>query len=438
MSENNAENTFTAYLGHEFQQRLVWQLLAEPEFAEKTIPNLSVEYFDDPNLKRLFIIILEHLKEYGKVPNLQNQSIHQAINKYKSPNNSVEEETLFSTVKKLSQWNERVINKELLYDGDVVQKTANEFIKQQEYRKLGEQILGATKTGEIKKKTVLADIEEKIHKIAQVGEDEDYGTEVTENVSQVLRREFRQTISTGVSVIDTLTGGGLGKGEIGLILTASGVGKSTLLTKIANTAYENQKYVAQIIFEDTVEQIQRKHFAIWTKTGLSEMDDNLEEVNKKVTEKIDKLNKQNGKLIIKKFSQENTTMMDIRNWILRYQKKYGFKFDILILDYLDCLESHKKVNDRNEAELQIVKSFEALAADFNIPAWSAIQGNRSSFGSEFVEAFQTGGSIKRIQKAHFFMSVGKTPEQQEANQANIRIIKARFAKDGQTFENCTF
>lgn len=67
-----------------------------------------------------------------------------------------------------------------------------------------------------------------------------------------------------------------------------------------------------------------------------------------------------------------------------------------------------------------------------------MQSNRSGFGAEFVEAQQTGGSIKRVQKAHFFMSVGKTKDQQEANLANIRIIKARFAKDGQTFKDCTF
>lgn len=67
-----------------------------------------------------------------------------------------------------------------------------------------------------------------------------------------------------------------------------------------------------------------------------------------------------------------------------------------------------------------------------------IYTHNSGFGSEFVEAHQSGGSIKRIQKAHFFMSVAKTPAQQEANFANIRIIKARFAKDGQTFVDCVF
>jgi hypothetical protein len=55
-----------------------------------------------------------------------------------------------------------------------------------------------------------------------------------------------------------------------------------------------------------------------------------------------------------------------------------------------------------------------------------------------VEAYQSGGSIKRIQKAHFFMSVAKTPDQKQANLANIRIIKARFAQDGQTFKDVIF
>jgi len=432
------ENTFTAYLGQEFQTRLMWQLLVEPEFAERTVPQLSVDYFDDPYLKRLFIIILEYYNEYEKVPNLQNLSIHQAVNTYKTPNNIIESEALFGVIKKLELWNERIINKEMLHDGDVVQKATNDFIKQQEYRKLGEYILTKTKSGEIKSKYILGHIEDKISNIMNIGDEEDYGTEITDNIEDALKKEFRQTIPTGVQVIDALTGGGLGKGEIGLILTPSGVGKTTLLTKIANTAYEEGKKVLQIVFEDTVPQVQRKHFAIWSDIGLSKMDENNDIVTSRVKKKGSDLRKLGGKLIIKRFSQEDTTMKDIRNWIIRYQKKWGYKFDLVVLDYLDCLESHKKTNDRNEAELVIIKSFEAMAGDFDIPCWSAIQSNRTGFDAEFVEAHQSGGSIKRIQKAHFFMSVAKTPDQKEANLANIRIIKARFAQDGQTFKDVIF
>ena len=435
----NTENTLTAYLGPEFQQRLMWQLLVEPEFAEKIIPDLAIEYFDDPNLRRLFIIILEYYNEFDKVPNLQNQSIHQAINKYKTPNNVIEEESLFAVIKRVTLWNERVINKQMHYDGDVVQKSAHAFVKQQEYRKIAEHIQEKVKSGGIKDKFVVAAIEDKFQKIAHIGEEDDDSESLTEGVSKALRKEFRETIPTGIGTIDELTGGGLGKGEIGVILTPSGVGKTTALTIIANTAYEQEKNVAQIIFEDTKDQIKRKHYTIWAKSALSRLneDEENERVTKVVNEKIKRLEGR-GRLIIKRFSQEDTTMKDVRNWMLSYQKKWGFKFDILVLDYLDCLESHKTRQDRTESELTIIKGFESLASDFDIPAWTAIQSNRSGFGAEFVEAYQSGGSIKRVQKAHFFMSVAKTPAQQEANFANIRIIKARFAKDGQAFEDCVF
>lgn len=432
------DNTLTSYLGIEFQQSLMWQLLVEPDFALKTLPDLKIEYFDDPNLKRLFLIVLEYFKEYEKVPNIQNTSIVQAINKFKTPNNPIEEETLFSIIKRIKLWNERVLNKQLLYNGDVIQKQTIEFIKQQEYRKLGEFIIYKTKRGEIKNKETIFEIEERFSKISDIGSEEDFGTEIIEGVESALRREFRQTIPTGVRVIDSLTGGGLGRAEVGIVLSPSGVGKSTLLTKIANTALEEEKKVLQIIFEDTADQIKRKHYTIWSGVPLSQIDDNRDLVITRVNEKIEKISKGSGKLIIKRFSQEDTTMIDIRNWIDRHEKKWGYKFDILVLDYLDCLEPHKKTYDRNEAELMIIKSFEALAGDLDIPAWTAIQSNRSGFDAELVEAHQSGGSIKRIQKAHFFMSVAKTPDQKEAHLANIRIIKARFAQDGQTFRDCIF
>jgi replicative DNA helicase len=436
MSETT-EYTLTAYKGPEFQQKLMWQLLVEPEYAEKALPNLAVEYFDDPNLKRLFLIILEYLRTYEKVPNLQNQSIHQAINEFKTPHNVIEEESLFAVVKRIELFNERILNKSLAHDGEVVQKSTNDFIKQQEYRKLAEGIIVKTKNGEMKNKKVINEIEEKFQKIANIGNDEDCGSDVVEGLEKALRREFRETIPTGVKVLDDLTGGGLGKGEMGLILTPSGVGKTTLLTKIANTARANNKNVLQIIFEDTKEQIQRKHVTIWTGIPLSCLDENnvlaLQKSNHHINNVLGP-----GRLTIKKFSQEDTTMKDVKNFIIREQKKWGFKFDIVVLDYLDCLESHKRTADRNEAELVIVKAFEALAGDLNIPCWSAIQSNRSGFGAELVDAQQSGGNIKRVQKAHFFMSVAKTDDQKEASLANIKIIKARFAQDGQIFKDCIF
>lgn len=434
----DVEYTFSNYLGPEFQQHLMWQLLVEPDFAEKTIAKLSSIYFDDPSMKRLFIVVKNYFDDYEKAPNLQNDTISIAINKYKSKNDILEEEMLFSIIKRIKNWNERILNRDIEHNGVVIQAETISFIKQQEYRKVGEYILGEVKNGGIRDKTILAKIEEKFHQVANIGDNENYGTEVLDDIDNVLKKEFRETTSTGVVVLDSLTGGGLGKGEIGLILTPSGVGKTTLLTKIANEGYEEGKNVLQAIFEDTPDQIKRKHYTIWSKIPLSQIDERYLEVKEKSIAHVKNMPLKSGRLVIMPFSQENTTMSDIRNFMTRYEKKHSIKFDLLVLDYLDCLEPNKKSVDRTEGELQIVKSFLALSADFNIPAWSAIQANRTGIETEFVEASQSGGSIKRLQKAHFFMSVAKPKDMKEADMANIRIIKARFAKDGQTFKECKF
>ena len=232
---NESNNTITKYLGPDFQQKLIWQLLVEPDFAKNVLPELAVEYFDDEYLKRLFLVMLEYYKEHEKVPNLQNGSIEDAIYKYKSPTSPVEEDVLKGKIDQIKLWNERVINKNQLYDGDVVRNDTINFIKQQEYRKLAEYIINKTKTGEIRSSSFNFEVEEKINKIYHIGDEEDYGTDVVDDIDHALSEEFRETIPTGIEAIDAVTGQGLGKGEIGLILAPSGIGKTTILTQIANS-----------------------------------------------------------------------------------------------------------------------------------------------------------------------------------------------------------
>lgn len=436
MSDKIQQNTFGSYLGPDFQQKLIWQLLVEPEWCSKVIETISVEYFDDPYLKRIFIIMLEYYNENERVPNLQNGSIFNAIHKHKSPTSEVEGDILTEKINQIKLWNDRVINKNLLYDGDIVRNETINFIKQQEYRKVGEFILNETKNGNIKKKNFTYNVEEKFNRIYNIGDEEDYGTDVIDNIDQALSKEFRETIPTGIEVIDAVTGNGLGRGEIGIILAPSGIGKSTSLTKIANTAFNNEKKVLHIVFEDTIPQIQRKHFTLWSKIKLSEIDENTETVKERVLKHTSKIKERGGKLDIIKFSDENTTLYDVKNWIKRQEKKFGYKYDIIVLDYLDCLEPNKRENDLQSAELSIVKSFIAMASEYNIPCWSAIQTNRSGFNIDFVDAQHSGGNIKRIQKSHFVMSISKPDK--SLSIANIKIVKARFAQDGHEFKDCIF
>lgn len=457
MSESNETTSFEEFLGTEYQKKLFWQILTDVEFAEKVIPLLGIEYFDDNTYKRLYMFIKKYFTDNEKPPNLYNESIYTAIKKQKR--DSIEEEQLLAVVDSIKKWDDRIINNNLTNDGDIVQKETLNFIKQQEYRKLALFIENSVKSGQSNTDNTLGEIEEKIKYIGNIGDDDDYGVGIMDDFERVLTEEFRHTIPTGIEGIDKLMGGGLAKGEMGIILAPSGVGKSTALTKIANTAYNIGKNVLQIVFEDTEDQIRRKHFTIWASKlmwenhekyrdnkkdipmiKLSNFSKNTEYIKEKILEfhKNNEETLKRNKLVIKRFSQENTTIPKIKAYIDNYQKRFNIKFDIVVLDYLDCVESHRKTSDKTQSEIDVVKSFEGMTIDYGIPCWTAVQTNRSGLGADRVGAQQTSGSIARVFKAHFLMSVAKTQEQKQDGLATLEILKARFAQDGQVFSDTIF
>lgn len=329
----------------------------------------------------------------------------------------------------------------ILNDGEVIQKTIWLFVKQQESKKLANDIFDKIKTGALEENVHF--FEESFQNILKLGIRHDEGEDVYNNIEDALREDYREVIPTGIKAMDHALAGGLGKGEMGIALMAYGVGKTTFLTKAANTAYNLGKNVLQIFFEDNEGDIKRKHYTLWTKIPLSELTEKREiaiELVKKHHMEHDNA-AIGGRLILKKWKSTDgsPTIPNIERWIKNYEKTHGIKFDVLFLDYLDCCESHKPTHgDKNEAELIIVKAFEQMCADLNIPCWTAIQGNRSAVRSEYVHGDQMGGNIKRAQKTHFLFSVAKSQEQKQDNLANVQIIKSRMTKDGQMYENAIY
>ena len=238
----------------------------------------------------------------------------------------------------------------------------------------------------------------------------------------------------GIPGIDKLLKGGLAKGEIGVILAPTGVGKTTILTKIANTAFNMGYNVLQIFFEDNPKIVQRKHFTIWTGIPPDELANHKEEVIGKITEIQETMK---NKLVLKKLASDTMTMNQIKNQVRKLIAD-GTKIDMVMLDYIDCVLPESSSKDEWKAEGSVMRGFEAMCHELNLVGWTATQGNRSSISSEVVTTDQMGGSIKKAQVGHVIITVAKTLQQKEMNLATIAITKSRLGKDGVVFENCKF
>jgi replicative DNA helicase len=277
-------------------------------------------------------------------------------------------------------------------------------------------------------------LEEMVRGALQVGEVDKGTNDVFFDIDDVLNEDYRHPIPIGVAGIDNLLKGGLAKGEIGVILAPTGVGKSTFTTKIANHAFNLGYNVLQIFFEDNPKIIQRKHFTLWTGIAPDDLSDHKDEVMETVKQ-IQKQRK--NKLILKKLPSDTVTMNQIKNQV-RKMIADGTRIDMIILDYIDCVVPDKMLGDEWKSEGSVMRSFEALCHELNIAGWTATQGNRNSISSEVVTTDQMGGSIKKAQVGHVIITVAKSLQQKEMNLATIAITKSRIGKDGIIFENCKF
>jgi replicative DNA helicase len=229
--------------------------------------------------------------------------------------------------------------------------------------------------------------------------------------------------------------GGLGRGELGIVLAPTGTGKTTLLTKMANTAYNQGYNVLQVFFEDNPGNIKRKHYTIWSGVAPKDQPENAEEVKIKVKE-AEVQSKGGIKLL--KLASDNVTISEIKNKVRKLISD-GFKIDLLLIDYVDCISPERSINGEEwKGEGSIMRSLESMTGEFDIAIWTATQGNRESISSEVVNSDQMGGSIKKAQIAHVIVSIAKTLEQKENNLATLTLLKSRIGRDGVIFQNCKF
>jgi replicative DNA helicase len=322
--------------------------------------------------------------------------------------------------------------KEVSDEGSMfVQEKSLKFCKQQELQKVMTKAQSIIDKGDFESYDKL---EEMVRGALQVGEVDKGTSDVFFNLDEVLDDDYRHPIPIGVPGIDNLLKGGLAKGEIGVILAPTGVGKSTFTTKIANHAFNLGYNVLQIFFEDNPKIIQRKHFTLWTGIHPDDLSENKTEVMEKVKH-IQSTRK--NKLIMKKLASDTVTMNQIKNQV-RKMIAEGTKIDMIILDYIDCVVPDKSLGDEWKSEGSVMRGFEAMCHELDIAGWTATQGNRNSISSEVVTTDQMGGSIKKAQVGHVIITVAKSLQQKEMNLATIAITKSRIGKDGIIFENCKF
>ncbi len=283
------------YLGNTFQIQLINQIVVDKDFSSSIIDVLESSYFDNKYFKIIIQMIKEYYVKYESTPNFE--TLEQIVKSEVSQ--ELVAKIVLDTLKQI---------KEAPFEGtQFVQEKALKFCKQQELQKAMNKAQKIITEGDFES---YDKVEGLVREALQVGEIEKGQSDVFTDLDTVLEEDYRHPIPMGIAGIDKLLKGGLAKGEIGVILAPTGVGKTTVLTKIANTAFNMGYNVLQIFFEDNPKIVQRKHFTIWT--GIEP--DNLVFHKEKVMEKITEIREtMPNKLVLKKLASDTMTMNQIKN-----------------------------------------------------------------------------------------------------------------------------
>ena len=407
------------YLGNTFQLQLLNQIVVDREFSSSIMDVIESSYFDNKYFKIILQMTKEYYKKYESTPNFEtlDQIVKSEISQ------ELVAKIVVDTIKQI---------KNAPLEGTMfVQEKALKFCKQQELQKAMDKAQKIINEGDFES---YDKVEGLVREALQVGERDTGITDIFANLDTVLDEDFRHPIPIGIPGIDKLLKGGLAKGEIGVILAPTGVGKTTILTKIANTAFNLGYNVLQVFFEDNPKIVQRKHFTLWTGIAPDDLVLHKEEVMSKINEVHETMK---NELILKKLSSDSMTMNQIKTQVRKIIAD-GTKIDLILLDYIDCVLPESTSKDEWKAEGSVMRGFESMCHELNLVGWTATQGNRSSISSEVVTTDQMGGSIKKAQVGHVIITVAKSLQQKEMNLATIAITKSRIGKDGVVFENCKF
>lgn len=413
------------YLGETFQYRLTHEFMENHTFFEDLSSIIDQNMFTDPNLKTLVGVMKNYYEREGHVPSYDMLEVE-----LRDISHSDKEiETYLAILEKVRN-----------SASDGVERTrelAEKFFKQQNIIRTANEILKIAGNGDTNQYEACVDL---LNDAMTKGTHNDFGEGLFDHINETLSDDYRVPIPTGIGKIDEALEGGLGKGELGVIIGPTSFGKTSLTTAMASHAACNGYKVLQIVFEDRIKQIQRKHLG--RITGIEAKDLSKPDVIDLVRQTIDAFPQKEElekNLRIVKFPSGEKTARQLERFIKKLINS-GFKPDLTIIDYFECLEHEIDKSSSNEfsQEGKTMRRFEAMAGELDMAIWIPSQGTKDSINLELVTMDKIGGSVKKAQIAHVIMSIARTVDDIANNKATIAILKNRAGKSGKVFNNVEF
>ena len=395
--------------GKSFQEDLCQLILKDRPFADQIFEVLDINFLELKHLQVFIRRIISYRKKYGIHP---TQKIMNSIirTQLKNENESVQI--------RIRDYYARVLSTDLEPDGaEYIKDVSLDFCKKQ---KLKEALI---KSVELIKRSSFDEVSQVINDAIKLGSDGNLGYEYLKDFEVRFIPRHRNPVSTGWQQMDDISKGGLGSGELGVVVAPTGAGKSMVLVHLGAQALKQGKNVVHYTLElaDTV--VASRYDSAITGVELR----NLPVFKEKIYEEIKEVK---GKLIVKEYPTRSATIQTIKNHIEK-MKIRGFEPDMIIVDYGDLIRPVSSRKDEKRHQLEtIYEELRGLAQTCECPLWTASQTNRSGLNAEVITMESISEAFNKCFVADFIFSVSRTVKDKNTNGGRVFVAKNRNGPDG--------
>lgn len=397
--------SFSRY-GKAFQEGLVQLIYEDRPFADQITEVLDINFLELEYLRVFVDKIVSYRNKYTTHPSAE------AVIAILRTALEDEEEV---TRRQVRDYFARITTKELA-DIEYIKEQSLDFCRKQNLKE------AMLKSVELLQTCSFDEISQVINDSLKLGSDNNFGYDYLVDFEQRFVPKHRRPVTTGWKEIDEITGGGLGKSELGVVIAPTGAGKSFCLVHLGAEGLKEEKVVVHYTLElqDTI--IANRYDSCLTGYPLSDIINFKDEIYEEIKDI-------NGKLIIKEYPTKSATTNTIRSHLTKLLKR-GIKPGIIIVDYADLLRP-VVVRKEKRTELEsIYEDLRAISTEFACPVWTASQTNRSGLNAEVITMEQISEAFNKCFVADFIFSVSRTVEDKQNNQGKMFIAKNRNGPDG--------
>lgn len=405
--------TFGQY-GKAFQEKIVQALLSDRSWAEQMVEVFDVSYLEPKYLGFLAERYFGYAKKYKVFPTLQ----------------------LLATIVR----DELRVGTDIILRDQVIdymtRMRANpdpgdlQYVKEKSLDFCRKQALKAALTEAVDQMQAerYEQIVETIKKAVVVGTAPALGHDFFQDFESRFTRLQRSAVATGIPELDRkdILNGGLGAGEIGVVVAATGVGKSHFLTMLGANALRAGVNVLHYTMELTETAVGLRY-----DSNLCDMDSNQIIDNKERVLEAEKAMRL-GRLIIKEFPTNTATIYAVRSHIERLDVK-GFRPGLIIIDYADIMRSTRQYDSlRHELKL-IYEELRGFAMEKKLPIWTASQSNKEGSSADVVDLSNMSEAYGKAMVADVVVSLSRKAHEKSSGFGRLYVAKNRAGRDGLVF-----